>query len=92
MLTIQNEFLIRNRRLDKKGFYVFDILCDTEEYIFVISDGLLYKKVFLNRNKNDIADHYQLRCDDTQLALYLEKAQIQNIDILLDKIRYIGIN
>jgi hypothetical protein len=92
MLTIQNEFLIRNRRLDKKGFYVFDILCDPEEYIFVISDGLLYKKVFLNRNKNGITDQYQLRCDDTQLAFYLEKAQIQNIDILLDKIRYIGIN
>ena len=92
MLTIQNEFLIRNRRLDKKNFYVFDILCDPEEYIFVISDGLLYKKVFLNRNKNGITDHYQLRCDDTQLAFYLEKAQIQNIDILLDKIRYIGIN
>jgi hypothetical protein len=90
MLTIQNEFLIRNRRLDKKNFYVFDILCDPEEYIFVISDGLLYKKVFLKRNKNEIT-HYELRCDDTRFALMLEKAQIQNIDILLDKIRFVGI-
>ncbi len=90
MLTIKNEYKIRNKTLDKKNFYVFDVLTEPEQYTFEITNRDYTIKVFLKR-KEFHNGHYELICDYTKQTTMLLKSQIQNIDILLDKIRFIGI-
>jgi len=90
MLTIKNTHKIRNKTLDKKGFYVFDIYTEPEQYTFEITNRQYIVKVLLNRTPL-VNGYYELRCDYGQQSLMLAKAQIQNLDILLDKIRFVGI-
>jgi hypothetical protein len=90
MLTIKNLFKIRNKTLDKKNFYVFDVYEYPEQYKFEITNRQFIIQIFLNRTQ--LANgYYELRCDYGQQSLMLAKAQIQNLDILLDKIRFVGI-
>lgn len=100
MLTIENVHAIVNKTLDKKNFYVESI---TESMSTCAITGLssnptynisiTNRKYSLNVTLDRVASSggYMLVGTNGKVA-YLSITQIKNIDIVLDKIRYITIH
>jgi len=91
MLTIKNIFKIRNKTLDKKNFYVFEIYEYPKQYRFQITNNVSIFQIDLKRTPMPNG-YYEMECQSTNRAVTMNRAQIENLDVFLDKIRFVGIN
>ena len=100
MLTIENVGKIVNKTLGKKNFYVESItekilkcpitgLVNTPVYMIGITNRKFTATIELDREVS--RGGYRL-IGISGKHEYLSLKQIQNIDIMLDKIRYVGID
>jgi hypothetical protein len=100
MLTIQNINKILHKTLGKKNFYVarveqdFDFghtgynLTANNKYVFELSNRKYAITVTLNRDGD--MRQYKLT-SSTNNVLYITKKDIRNLDIFLDKLRYVAL-
>ena len=100
MLTIQNTNKILHKTLGKKNFYVarveqkFDFghtgynLTANNKYVFELSNRNYAITVTLNRDGD--MRQYKLT-SSTNNVLYITKKDIRNLDIFLDKLRYVAL-
>ena len=100
MLTIQNINKILHKTLGKKNFYVarveqkFDFghtgynLTANNKYVFELSNRNYAITVTLNRDGD--MRQYKLT-SSTNNVLYITKKDIRNLDIFLDKLRYVAL-
>jgi hypothetical protein len=100
MITIENVGKIVNKTLGKKNFYVESInetiitcpitgVVNNPIYIIGITNRKYSMVVTLDREASRGGWGHKLV--GSRNAEYLSIKQIQNIDIVLDKIRYVGI-
>ena len=103
MLTIQNTDKIVNKALGKKNFYVerveqkFDFghtgynLTANNKYVFELSNRKYAITVTLDRGpKEFVVSHYKLT-SSTGNVLYITGKEISNIDIFIDKLRFVAL-
>ena len=103
MLTIQNTDKIVNKALGKKNFYVerveqkFDFghtgynLTANNKYVFELSNRKYAITVTLDRGpKQFVVSHYKLT-SSTGNVLYITGKEISNIDIFIDKLRFVAL-
>lgn len=103
MLTIQNTNKILHKTLGKKNFYVARIedsiiynpmTFDRESrYIFELSNRKYAITVTLEREpaqKNELGMYYKLH-SSTGHIYYITEKEISNIDIFIDKLRYVAL-
>jgi hypothetical protein len=101
MITIENVGKIVNKPLGKKNFYVESItesiltcpitgVTNNPTYTIGITNRKYSLVVTLDREASKGGWGYKLV--GSRNAEYLSIKQIQNIDIVLDKIRYVGID
>ena len=103
MLTIQNTNKILHKTLGKKNFYVarveqkFDfghtgyILTANNKYVFELSNRKYAITVTLDRGpKQFVVSHYKLT-SSTGNVLYITGKEISNIDIFIDKLRFVAL-
>ena len=103
MLTIQNTNKILHKTLGKKNFYVarveqkFDFghtgynLTANNKYVFELSNRKYAITVTLDRGpKQFVVSHYKLT-SSTGNVLYITGKEISNIDIFIDKLRYVAL-
>ena len=103
MLTIQNTDKIVNKALGKKNFYVerveqkFDFghtgynLTANNKYVFELSNRKYAITVTLERApKQFVVSHYKLT-SSTGKTLYITGKEINNIDIFIDKLRFVAL-
>jgi hypothetical protein len=100
MLTIQNINKILHKTLGKKNFYVarveqdFDFghtgynLTANNKYVFELSNRNYAITVTLNRDGD--MRQYKLT-SSTNNVLYITKKDIRNLDIFLDKLRFVAL-
>jgi hypothetical protein len=102
MLTIENVGKIVNKTLGKKNFYVESItetilkcpitgVANNPAYMIVITNRKFTATIELDREVSRGGWGYRL-IGISGKHEYLSIKQIQNIDIVLDKIRYVGID
>jgi hypothetical protein len=102
MLTIENIDKIVNKTLGKKNFYVESIterilkcpitgVANTPAYMIGITNRKFSVTIELDREVSRGGWGYRL-IGISGKHEYLSLKQIQNIDIVLDKIRYVGID
>ena len=100
MITIENIDRIVNKRLDKKNYFVESITeqirtcpitgaVSNPTYDIIISNLRNVLVITLDREATNRRG-YKLVGQSGKVA-YLSIKQLQNIDIVLDKIRYVGI-
>ena len=103
MLTIQNTNKILHKTLGKKNFYVarveedFDFghtgynLTANNKYKFELSNIKYAITVTLERApKQFVVSHYKLT-SSTGKVLYITGKEISNIDIFIDKLRFVAL-
>ena len=103
MLTIQNTNKILHKTLGKKNFYVarveqkFDFghtgynLTANNKYVFELSNRKYAITVTLERGpKQFVVSHYKLT-SSTGNVLYITGKEISNIDIFIDKLRFVAL-
>ena len=103
MLTIQNTNKILHKTLGKKNFYVarveedFDFghtgynLTANNKYKFELSNRKYAITVTLDRGpKQFVVSHYKLT-SSTGNVLYITGKEISNIDIFIDKLRFVAL-
>ena len=103
MLTIQNTNKILHKTLGKKNFYVarveqkFDFghtgynLTANNKYVFELSNRKYAITVTLDRGpKEFVVSHYKLT-SSTGNVLYITGKEISNIDIFIDKLRFVAL-
>jgi hypothetical protein len=103
MLTIQNTNKILHKTLGKKNFYVarveqkFDFghtgynLTANNKYVFELSNRKYAITVTLDRGpKEFVVSHYKLT-SSTGKILYITGKEISNIDIFIDKLRFVAL-
>jgi hypothetical protein len=103
MLTIQNTNNILHKTLGKKNFYVarveqkFDFghtgynLTANNKYVFELSNRKYAITVTLDRGpKQFVVSHYKLT-SSTGNVLYITGKEISNIDIFIDKLRFVAL-
>ena len=103
MLTIQNTNKILHKTLGKKNFYVerveqkFDFghtgynLTANNKYVFELSNRKYAITVTLDRGpKQFVVSHYKLT-SSTGNVLYITGKEISNIDIFIDKLRFVAL-
>lgn len=106
MLTIQNLNKLNNKTLGKKNFYVEriteqfsmdnkNLLAVEHQYKFEITNRKYGITIILNRDgggfvANDSLRAYKLQ-SSTGNVLYLTKSDISNMDIFIDKLRYVAL-
>ena len=103
MLTIQNTNKILHKTLGKKNFYVarveqkFDFghtgynLTANNKYVFELSNRKYAITVTLDRGpKEFVVSHYKLT-SSTGKVLYITGKEISNIDIFIDKLRFVAL-
>ena len=103
MLTIQNTNKILHKTLGKKNFYVarveqkFDFghtgynLTANNKYVFELSNRKYTITVTLDRGpKEFVVSHYKLT-SSTGNVLYITEKEISNIDIFIDKLRFVAL-
>ena len=103
MLTIQNTNKILHKTLGKKNFYVarveqkFDFghtgynLTANNKYVFELSNRKYAITVTLERGpKQFVVSHYKLT-SSTGKVLYITGKEISNIDIFIDKLRFVAL-
>ena len=99
MLTIRNLHKIINKTLGKKNFYVarveedFDVTFKFIEhkYRFELSNRKYAITVTLDRGpKEFVVLHYKLT-SSTGNVLYITGKEISNIDIFIDKLRFVAL-
>ena len=103
MLTIQNTNKILHKTLGKKNFYVarveqkFDFghtgynLTANNKYVFELSNRKYAITVTLDRGpKEFVVLHYKLT-SSTGNVLYITGKEISNIDIFIDKLRFVAL-
>ena len=99
MITIENINRIEQKPLGKKNFYVARAeMCNPilnpvtfqkeERYIFELSNRKYAITVILDRD--ECAGTYRLRSTNGNVV-YLTKKSIRNMDIFLDKLRYVAL-
>jgi hypothetical protein len=99
MLTIQNINKILHKTLGKKNFYVARIEEDVDvsqmviehKYKFELSNRKYAITVTLDRGpKQFVVSHYKLT-SSTGKVLYITGKEISNIDIFIDKLRFVAL-
>ena len=103
MITIQNTNKILHKTLGKKNFYVarveqkFDFghtgynLTANNKYVFELSNRKYAITVTLDRGpKEFVVSHYKLT-SSTGNVLYITGKEISNIDIFIDKLRFVAL-
>ena len=101
MLTIQNTNKILHKTLGKKNFYVarveedFDVtqMIIERKYIFELSNRKYAITVTLEREPaqyNELGTYFTLH-SSTGHKLYITGKEISNIDIFVDKLRYVAL-
>jgi hypothetical protein len=99
MLTIQNTNKILHKTLGKKNFYVARVEEDNNvtqmtierNYIFELSNRKYAITVTLDRGpKQFVVSHYKLT-SSTGNVLYITGKEISNIDIFIDKLRFVAL-
>ena len=103
MLTIENTNKILHKTLGKKNFYVarveqkFDFghtgynLTANNKYVFELSNRKYAITVTLDRGpKEFVVSHYKLT-SSTGNVLYITGKEISNIDIFIDKLRFVAL-
>jgi len=104
MLTIKNLNKLNNKQLGKKNFYVESIteefsmdntnlLAVEHQYKFELSNKKYGITVILNREpvqKNGLGTYFELR-SSTGYKYHIDFDEIANIDIFIDKLRYVAL-
>lgn len=104
MLTIQNTNKILHKTLGKKNFYVarveqkFDMdgamfTTKNHKYIFELSNRKYAITVTLEREpaqKNELGIYFKLHSSNGHIY-YITEKEISNIDIFIDKLRYVAL-
>jgi hypothetical protein len=99
MLTIQNINKILHKTLGKKNFYVARIEEDVDvsqmviehKYKFELSNKQYAITVTLDRGpKQFVVSHYKLT-SSTGKVLYITGKEISNMDIFIDKLRFVAL-
>ena len=103
MLTIQNTNKILHKTLGKKNFYVariedsiiYDPMTFSRQsrYIFELSNRKYAITVTLEREpaqKNELGIYFKLH-SSTGHIYYITEKEISNIDIFIDKLRYVAL-
>ena len=103
MLTIQNTNKILHKTLGKKNFYVarveqkFDFghtgynLTANNKYVFELSNRKYAITITLNRDpKQFVVSHYKLT-SSTGKTLCITGKEISNMDIFIDKLRFVAL-
>lgn len=101
MLTIQNTNKIIHKTLDKKNFYVerivaiFDLTengTENHKYKIEITNRKYAITITLDRNSSELhnENYYRLQ-SSTGHTYYVTSKQISNIDIFIDKLRYVAL-
>ena len=103
MLTIKNLNKLNHKTLGKKNFYVarveqkFDFghtgynLTANNKYVFELSNRKYAITVTLDRGpKQFVVSHYKLT-SSTGKVLYITGKEISNIDIFIDKLRFVAL-
>ena len=103
MLTIQNTNKILHKTLGKKNFYVariedsiiYDPMTFSKQsrYIFELSNRKYAITVTLEREpaqKNELGIYFKLH-SSTGHIYYITEKEISNIDIFIDKLRYVAL-
>jgi hypothetical protein len=102
MLTIQNTNKILHKTLGKKNFYVArieeqfsmdntNLLAVEHQYKFELSNRKYAITVTLDRGpKQFVVSHYKLT-SSTGNVLYVTGKEISNIDIFIDKLRFVAL-
>ena len=99
MLTIQNTNKILHKTLSKKNFYVARVEEDFDatqmvierKYRFELSNRKYAITVTLDRGpKQFVVSHYKLT-SSTGNVLYITGKEISNIDIFIDKLRFVAL-
>ena len=101
MITIENIDKIVNKRLDKKNYFVESITeqirtcpitgaVSNPTYDIIITNLRNVLVISLDREASRGGWGYKLVGQSGKMV-YLSIKQLQNIDIVLDKIRYVGI-
>jgi hypothetical protein len=102
MLTIQNTNKILHKTLGKKNFYVArieeqfsmdntNLLAVEHQYKFELSNRKYAITVTLDRGpKQFVVSHYKLT-SSTGKILYITGKEISNIDIFIDKLRFVAL-
>lgn len=99
MITIENLNKIEQKPLGKKNFYVARVTQVNgiinpytfereHRYIFELSNRKYAINVILNRNGD--MRQYKLQSSNGNV-LYITKRDIRNLDIFLDKLRYVAL-
>ena len=102
MLTITNLHKIVNKTLGKKNFYVarieedFDVTPMTIErkYKFELSNRKYAVTVTLDREQaqyNALGVYFKLYSSSSGYQYYISLDEISNIDIFIDKLRYVAL-
>jgi hypothetical protein len=103
MLTIQNINKILHKTLGKKNFYVarveerFDLdstkfSTKNHKYIFELTNRKYAITVTLDRQVYGFANNYDYKLSSsTWHILYLNKKDISNMDIFIDKLRLVAL-
>ena len=102
MLTIKNLNKLNNKTLGKKNFYVARIEeqfsidniaynASEHQYKFELSNRQYAITVTLDRGpKQFVVSHYKLT-SSTGNVLYITGKEISNIDIFIDKLRFVAL-
>lgn len=102
MLTIENLNKIKYKLLGKKNFYVarieeqvsvdnVSLTASEHQYKFELSNRKYAITVTLDRGpKQFVVSHYKLT-SSTANVLYVTVKEISNIDIFIDKLRYVAL-
>ena len=102
MLTIQNTNKILHKTLGKKNFYVArieeqfsmdntNLLAVEHQYKFELFNRKYAITVTLDRGpKQFVVSHYKLT-SSTGKVLYITGKEISNIDIFIDKLRFVAL-
>ncbi len=107
MLTIQNKERLLHKPLGKRNFYVdsikeiFDITPDgkglfkrvNERYVISISNRKYVITITLDREAKGFEHNWDYKLQSsTGVYIHLNTNEIRNMDIFIDKLRYVALN
>jgi hypothetical protein len=104
MLTIQNLNKLNHKTLGKKNFYVarveeqfsidnINYAASEYQYKFELSNRQYAITVILNREpaqKNELGTYFKLHSSNGRIY-YITQKEISNMDIFIDKLRYVAL-
>jgi hypothetical protein len=103
MLTIENINKILHKTLGKKNFYVArieeqfsmdntNLLAVEHQYKFELSNRKYAITITLNRNSSELHnENYYRMQSSTGHTYYITSKQISNMDIFIDKLRFVAL-